>query len=87
MAKRQGGLPDNYETEVLHPFREAMAQQVNRSLQFFFSSTQYDSVDIANPFASMPLASRIKPQALRNDAPAMLIACGLALRAFGTRYY
>ena len=114
MAKRQGGLPDNYEPEVLQPFREAMAQQVNRSLQFFFSSSQYDRVDtlilaggsasipqadrviaehtgidtvIANPFTSMPLASRIKPQALRNDAPAMLIACGLALRAFGTRYY
>ena len=112
MAKRQGGLPDNYVPEVLEPFKEAMAQQVNRSLQFFFSSSQFNSVDqillaggsasipgvdeliqetlgietqVANPFASMSLASRIKPQTLANDAPAMLIACGLALRNFGPR--
>ncbi len=109
MAKRQGGLPENYEPEVLEPFKEAMCQQVSRSLQFFFSSSQYNSVDqillaggsasiigiaeliqerlgvdtaIANPFASMSLSSRVKPQALSNDAPALLIACGLALRSF-----
>ena len=45
MAKKQGGLPDNYVPEVLNPFKEAMAQQVSRSLQFFFSSSQYNSVD------------------------------------------
>lgn len=109
MAKRQGGLPDNYMPEVLEPFKEAMAQQVSRSLQFFFSSSQYNAVDhivlaggsasipgidemiqekigtptsIANPFANMSLASRIKAQSLNNDAPALMIACGLALRSF-----
>lgn len=109
MAKRQGGLPDNYLTEVLEPFKEAMTQQVSRSLQFFFSSSQYNSVDqiilaggsasipgideiiedkigtatsIANPFANMSLAPRVKPQTLSNDAPALMIACGLALRSF-----
>lgn len=109
MAKRQGGLPDNYVPEVLEPFKEAMAQQVSRSLQFFFSSSQYNNVDyivlaggsasiagvdelieekigtttsIANPFANMSLASRIKAQTLSNDAPALMIACGLALRSF-----
>ncbi len=109
MAKRQGGLPENYEPEVLEPFREAMCQQVSRSLQFFFGSSQYNSVDqvilaggsasvpgitdliqdrlgietlAANPFASMSLSSRVKPQSLSNDAPALLIACGLALRSF-----
>jgi type IV pilus assembly protein PilM len=45
MAKKQGGLPDNYGPEVLEPFKEAMAQQVSRSLQFFFSSSQYNNVD------------------------------------------
>lgn len=45
MAKRQGGLPDNYVPEVLEPFKEAMTQQVSRSLQFFFSSSQYGNVD------------------------------------------
>ncbi len=109
MAKRQGGLPENYQPEVLEPFKEAMCQQVSRSLQFFFSSSQYNSVDqimlaggsasipgianlinertgietvVANPFASMSLSSRVKPQSLSNDAPALLIACGLALRSF-----
>jgi type IV pilus assembly protein PilM len=109
MAKRQGGLPDNYLPEVLEPFKESMAQQVSRSLQFFFSSSQYNSVDhivlaggsasisgateliedktgtetsVANPFADMSLAPRLKPQTIANDAPALMIACGLALRSF-----
>lgn len=109
MAKRQGGLPENYVPEVLEPFKEAIAQQVSRSLQFFFSSSQYNSVDhivlaggsssipdvdevvqdklgvetsIANPFASMSLSPSVKPQTLSNDAPALMIACGLALRSF-----
>jgi type IV pilus assembly protein PilM len=109
MAKRQGGLPDNYVPEVLEPFKEAMAQQVSRSLQFFFSSSQYSHVDhivlaggsssipgvdhliegklgistsTANPFTNMTVASRIKAQVLNNDAPALMIACGLALRSF-----
>jgi type IV pilus assembly protein PilM len=109
MAKRQGGLPNNYVYEVLEPFKEAIVQQVSRSLQFFFSSSHYNSVDhialaggcasiqgvddlieeklgisasIANPFTNMPLASRVKAQALSNDAPALMIACGLAMRSF-----
>ena len=109
MAKRQGGLPDNYVPEVLEPFKEAMAQQVSRSLQFFFSSSQYNSVDhivlaggsssipgvdelieqnqgvpttVANPFSNMIISPKIKAQVLSNDAPALMIACGLALRSF-----
>jgi type IV pilus assembly protein PilM len=45
LAKKQGGLPDDYETEVLAPFKEAVVQQVTRSLQFFFSASQYNDVD------------------------------------------
>jgi type IV pilus assembly protein PilM len=45
LAKKQGGLPDDYEPEVLMPFKEAVVQQVTRSLQFFFSSSQYNDVD------------------------------------------
>lgn len=109
LAKRQGGLPDNYEPEVLQPFCESMAQEVNRALQFFFSSSQVGAVDhvviaggcasitgieqliqekidtpvtIANPFANMSVASRVRADALANDAPAMMIACGLSLRSF-----
>ena len=109
MAKRQGGLPENYVTDVLEPFKEAMAQQASRSLQFFYSSSPHNKVDhvvlaggsasipgvdeliqerlgvetsIANPFASMSLSARVKPQSLSNDAPSLLVACGLALRSF-----
>ncbi len=109
LAKKQGGLPDNYQTDVLRPFMEALCQEVMRALQFFYSSTPYNSVDqvllaggcaqitgidelvaarvgvpsmIANPFTSMSLASRIKPQLLSNDAPALMVACGLAMRNF-----
>jgi len=109
MAKRQGGLPDNYVSEVLEPFKEALAQQVSRSLQFFFSSSAHNSVDhivlaggcasipaidelveekigtptiISNPFTNMSVSSSVKPQSLSNDAPSLMIACGLALRSF-----
>ena len=112
LAKKQGGLPDDYETEVLQPFKEAVVQQVTRSLQFFYSSSAYDDVDhillaggtssidglsemvaaklgtpttIANPFVNMSMSSRVNEVNLHNDAPAMMIACGLALRSFDLR--
>jgi type IV pilus assembly protein PilM len=37
-VKKEGGLPDNYQTEVLDPFIDDMCQQVSRSLQFFLAS-------------------------------------------------
>jgi len=108
-AKRNGGLPDNYESEVLSPFRESVAMEIARALQFFFTSSQYNEVDyivlaggcavlpglddavatrtqvstmVANPFALMTLSSRIKPRQIQADAPALIIACGLAMRRF-----
>lgn len=44
-AKRSGGLPDDFETEVLRPFMDNLSMEVQRALQFFFTSTQYHSVD------------------------------------------
>ena len=109
LAKKHGGLPDNYQTDVLEPFKRAIVQQIARSMQFFVSSSASRSVDsvilaggcasiagidslveqelnmptfIANPFINMALSNRVKPQALSNDTPAMMIACGLALRSF-----
>ncbi|MEK7734333.1 MAG: type IV pilus assembly protein PilM, partial [Pseudomonadota bacterium] len=109
LAKKQGGLPDNYQTDVLRPFMEAMCQEIMRALQFFYSASPFNSVDqivmaggcaqiagidelvaarigvpaiVANPFASMSLNSRIKPQLLSNDAPSLMICTGLALRSF-----
>ncbi|WP_372778431.1 pilus assembly protein PilM [Litorivivens sp.] len=109
LAKKEGGIADDYEDEVLLPFREAVVQQVNRALQFFFSASQYNMVDlvvlaggvastsgladqvanelgtsavVANPFANMEVAPGVDVLALNADAPAMMIACGLALRSF-----
>jgi type IV pilus assembly protein PilM len=108
-AKRNGGLPENYESDVLAPFRENVAMEVARALQFFFTSTQYNEVSyvvlaggcaallgldeavatrtqvstlVANPFELMTLSSRIKPRQLQADAPALMVACGLAMRRF-----
>jgi len=45
IAKRNGGLPENYQSEVLQPFLDTLALEVTRALQFFFSSTQFNRVD------------------------------------------
>ncbi len=109
LAKKQGGLPDDYVAEVLQPFKDAVVQQVSRSLQFFFAAGQHNDVDyillaggtasisgldqliqqrlgtpamVANPFADMALSSKVNAGALASDAPALMIACGLALRSF-----
>ena len=109
LAKKEGGLPDNYVTDLLEPFKQTAAQQANRFLQFFYSASQHSTVDhivlaggcasipgldeiihkelgisvtTANPFKHISLGSKINPQALGNDAPALLISSGLALRAF-----
>ena len=44
-AKRSGGLPDDFDAEVLRPFMQNLATEVQRALQFFFTSTQYHNVD------------------------------------------
>lgn len=109
-AKRTGELPDSYQTDVLPRFIDDMAQQIDRSLQFFYASaTQHTTIDyvllaggcahiatmqpaiqdrlnmpsvVARPFAKMAVTSRAKPQQLAKDEAALLIACGLACRAF-----
>jgi len=39
------------------------------------------TVTIANPFQHLQINKRLRKDALVNDAPAMLVACGLAMRA------
>lgn len=43
--KRNGDLPDDYQSAVLRPFVESLSQEVSRALQFFFTSTPYNRVD------------------------------------------
>jgi type IV pilus assembly protein PilM len=37
---------------------------------------------VANPLARMALSSRVQAQTLAQDAPALMIAVGLAMRSF-----
>ncbi len=43
--KRNGDLPEDYQSAVLRPFVDSLAQEVGRALQFFFTSTPYHRVD------------------------------------------
>jgi type IV pilus assembly protein PilM len=45
VAKRSGGLPDNFGPDVLQPFNEKVVLEISRALQFFFTSTQFNKVD------------------------------------------
>ncbi len=104
---RRGTLPEEFEQEILAPFKDAVVQQISRSLQFFFSSSQYNDVDqivlvggvaaveglsdlvreqiatpaiVGNPFLNLSFGSKVNKTMLTNDAPALMIACGLAMR-------
>src|SRR4051795_7906066 len=44
-AKRTGGLPDDFEAEVLKPFMENLSGEIQRALQFYFTATQYHTVE------------------------------------------
>ncbi len=44
-AKKHGGLPNEYALDVLNPFREALIPLIRRSLQFFYSTSPYSSID------------------------------------------
>ncbi|WP_245184555.1 type IV pilus assembly protein PilM [Halomonas salinarum] len=108
LAKKRGGLPEDYAGNVLMPFIETLVQQVERSLQLYYTAGRKDKVRRlmlaggcsvipglkerlaektgmevlnANPFRRMQVNPRINAQTLANDAPAMLTACGLAMRA------
>ena len=43
--KRAGELPDDYGTVVLQPYVESLAQELERALKFFFTSTPHNRVD------------------------------------------
>jgi type IV pilus assembly protein PilM len=106
-AKKRGDLPEGYERDVLGPFCDAAVQQISRSLQLFFSSSEHASLDrvvlcggvasihglsplveerlsiptlVADPFANMSISPTVDAQALIEDAPALMVACGLAMR-------
>ncbi len=110
IARKSGSLPEDYESEVLEPFKDNLISEISRALQFFFSSSQTTDIDIlvvaggtasipnladlieprleiktiiANPFLKMNISPKVNKKTLTNDAPALMIACGLAMRGDG----
>jgi type IV pilus assembly protein PilM len=75
-AKKEGGLPANYQTDVLDPFIDDMTQQISRSLQFYLASgsgrEQPEKVLICGGCANIPgvaevVQSRIGIEAEKGD--------------------
>lgn len=55
--KRRGELPDDYTVAVLKPFVDSLVQEIGRALQFFFTSTTHNKVDmvmLAGGSAALP---------------------------------
>jgi len=109
IAQKHGGLPEDYITEVLNPFKETVVQQISRSLQVFLSTSEETTIDyivlaggvaklpgldtliqsklkiktfLANPFLEADVSSHVNKGALFDEAPGLMVACGLALRNF-----
>lgn len=45
IKRRNGELPNDYKDGVLAPFVTGLSNEIGRALQFFFTSSQYNSVD------------------------------------------
>ena len=72
-AKRTGGLPDNYDAEVLAPFMDTLGLEVARALQIFFTSTQYNQVNhilLAGGCAAIPGIDEVTTR--RTSVPSMI---------------
>ncbi len=94
-AKKEGGLPSNYQPEVLQFY---LASGSGRSqpdqilicggcanipgVAEVISSRVGVPADKGDPLGNMKVSSKAKAQAVGRDATALLTACGLALRSF-----
>lgn len=107
---RAGEFGEDFRAHALPRFAEQAAQQIDRSLQLFFSSSsQHDHVDqillaggcallpdidtriaselgipvsMANPLAGMQAAHAARRNRVEAESPSLMVATGLALRAF-----
>ena len=106
-ALQRGELPENCANELLAPFREALAERIERGVRQLAAANGHAAVEriflagggaringlaeaaaraldaaasLANPFAGMAANPGLNGAALAAMAPALTIACGLALR-------
>jgi type IV pilus assembly protein PilM len=86
IKQRNGDLPSDYKESVLIPFVAGISNEIGRALQFFFTSTQYNSVDYimlsgeASLFVGLPQLVTVQtsfPCAVVNPFEAMRIAAGV----------
>lgn len=86
IKRRNGELPGDYKDSVLAPFVTGISNEIGRALQFFFSSSQYNSVDYimlsgeASIFVGLPNAVTEQTSflcAVANPFEAMGIAEGV----------
>ncbi len=109
-GKCKGDLPDSYTQEILPAFIQDLGEQVNRTLQLFYSAnSRVSSVDqvlltggssvlpgldkalqqqlavrteLARPFEKLRHSMRARGGKFEQAAPGLMVAAGLALRAF-----
>lgn len=86
--KRSDDLPEDYASVVLQPFIESLVQEIGRALQFFFTSTTHNKVDmvmLAGGCAALPgLAAAVTKQttfaaSVANPFDGMELASGVKL--------
>ncbi|MDX1496709.1 MAG: type IV pilus assembly protein PilM [Salinisphaeraceae bacterium] len=111
-GKLRGDLPEPYASEVLPSFCQDLGEQINRTLQLFYSAhSNVDTVDkilvtggsaelpglvthlqqqlgvkteVAKPFERLRKAGRSRGGKFEEASSGLLLAAGLALRAFDT---
>ncbi|MGB5736956.1 MAG: pilus assembly protein PilM [Thiohalocapsa sp.] len=85
-------LPENFETDILGPFKEALAQQITRALQFFYSASSFsrtDQVILTGGAARFPqievvIEERLGlPVTIANPLASMGLAPGIDAKAIG----
>ena len=108
-AKKTNELNADLVQGYIDPFKQTTAQQISRSIQFYYSSGTHGEIEalllmggiaaltgietavsqelgiqaeIADPFSTMTIDSRINRHKFDPEAPSLVLACGLALRSF-----
>jgi type IV pilus assembly protein PilM len=88
-AKREGGLPDEFDTELLQPFVDKMGLEIARALHFFYSATPYNQVSqivlsggcAAIPNVDVAIAKRTQvPSSIANPFAAMEVSPRITAR-------
>ncbi|MEH6650290.1 MAG: type IV pilus assembly protein PilM [Motiliproteus sp.] len=108
-AKKSNDLSEELVQGYIDPFKQTTAQQISRSIQFYYSSGTHGEIEalllmggiaaltgietavsqelgiqaeVADPFSTMTIDSRINRHKFDPEAPSLVLACGLALRSF-----